>query len=213
MPPTPQRGCCARSRAQFEIDGKQVFPRASIGICLAEPGAATTEAEELLRNADVAMYMAKRDCKGSYRIFEPTMHERVLERLELRSDLQRAIEDEPARGALPADRPPQARRDLRCRGAAALAASDPRHHPAGSVHPARRGDGPDHPDRALGAPGGVPRRRAHARAVPARRAADDQRQPLRAAAAVGDDRRRRTRGARDERATCHRRSCSRSPSR
>ena len=37
------------------------------------------------------MYMAKRDCKGSYRVFEPAMHERVLERLELRSDLQQAI--------------------------------------------------------------------------------------------------------------------------
>jgi EAL domain-containing protein (putative c-di-GMP-specific phosphodiesterase class I) len=38
------------------------------------------------------MYMAKRDSKGSYRVFEPTMHERVVERLELRSELQRAIE-------------------------------------------------------------------------------------------------------------------------
>ena len=46
---------------------------------------------ELLRNADVAMYMAKRDSKGSYRVFEPTMHERVVERLELRSDLQHAL--------------------------------------------------------------------------------------------------------------------------
>ena len=77
--------------AEFEIDGKQVFPRASIGICLVEPGGPATNAEELLRNADVAMYMAKRDCKGSYRVFEPAMHERVLERLELRSDLQQAI--------------------------------------------------------------------------------------------------------------------------
>jgi EAL domain-containing protein (putative c-di-GMP-specific phosphodiesterase class I) len=51
----------------------------------------TPEASELLRNADVAMYMAKRDSKGSYRVFEPTMHERVVERLELRSDLQHAL--------------------------------------------------------------------------------------------------------------------------
>ena len=77
--------------AELEIDGKQVFPHASIGICLVEPGGPATTAEELLRNADVAMYMAKRDCKGSYRVFEPAMHERVLERLELRSDLQQAI--------------------------------------------------------------------------------------------------------------------------
>jgi diguanylate cyclase (GGDEF)-like protein/PAS domain S-box-containing protein len=73
------------------IDGKNVFPRASVGICLVGEDFETPEAEELLRNADVAMYMAKRDSKGSYRVFEPTMHERVVERLELRSDLQHAL--------------------------------------------------------------------------------------------------------------------------
>ena len=73
------------------IDGKNVFPRASVGICLVGEDVGTPEAEELLRNADVAMYMAKRDSKGSYRVFEPTMHERVVERLELRSDLQHAL--------------------------------------------------------------------------------------------------------------------------
>jgi len=74
-----------------EIEGKHVFPRASVGICLVGEELETPEAEELLRNADVAMYMAKRDSKGSYRVFEPTMHERVVERLELRSDLQHAL--------------------------------------------------------------------------------------------------------------------------
>jgi EAL domain-containing protein (putative c-di-GMP-specific phosphodiesterase class I) len=68
-----------------------VFPRASVGICLVGEEVDTPEAEDLLRNADVAMYMAKRDSKGSYRVFEPTMHERVVERLELRSDLQHAL--------------------------------------------------------------------------------------------------------------------------
>jgi diguanylate cyclase (GGDEF)-like protein/PAS domain S-box-containing protein len=76
----------------MEIEGKQVFPRASIGICLVDRETAVPDAAELLRNADVAMYMAKRDSKGSYRVFEPTMHERVVERLELRSELQHAIE-------------------------------------------------------------------------------------------------------------------------
>ena len=75
-----------------EIDGKQVFPRASIGICLIDREDSVPEAAELLRNADVAMYMAKRDSKGSYRVFEPAMHERVVERLELRAELQQAIE-------------------------------------------------------------------------------------------------------------------------
>jgi len=75
-----------------EIEGKQVFPRASIGICLVDRSSAAPDAAELLRNADVAMYMAKRDSKGSYRVFEPMMHERVVERLVLRSELQHAIE-------------------------------------------------------------------------------------------------------------------------
>jgi diguanylate cyclase (GGDEF)-like protein/PAS domain S-box-containing protein len=77
---------------QFEIDGKKVFPRASVGICLADHEFGSPDAEELLRNADVAMYMAKRDSKGSYRAFEPAMHERVVERLELQAELQRALE-------------------------------------------------------------------------------------------------------------------------
>jgi len=77
---------------QYDVDGKQVYPRASVGICLAGNELGSTDAEELLRNADVAMYMAKRDSKGSYRVFEPAMHERVVERLELQAELQRALE-------------------------------------------------------------------------------------------------------------------------
>jgi diguanylate cyclase (GGDEF)-like protein/PAS domain S-box-containing protein len=75
-----------------DAEGKELFVRASIGICLTRPGEATSP-EDLLRNADVAMYMAKRDIKGSYRMFEPAMHESVVERLELRADLQRAIDE------------------------------------------------------------------------------------------------------------------------
>jgi diguanylate cyclase (GGDEF)-like protein/PAS domain S-box-containing protein len=74
------------------VEGKQVYPRASVGICMSDADLLSQDAEELLRNADVAMYMAKRDRKGSYRLFEPQMHERVVERLELRSELQRALD-------------------------------------------------------------------------------------------------------------------------
>jgi diguanylate cyclase (GGDEF)-like protein/PAS domain S-box-containing protein len=77
---------------QYDVDGKHVYPRASVGICLAGQGVGSADAEELLRNADVAMYMAKRDSKGGYRVFEPAMHERVVERLELQAELQRALE-------------------------------------------------------------------------------------------------------------------------
>jgi diguanylate cyclase (GGDEF)-like protein/PAS domain S-box-containing protein len=78
--------------AAAEIDGKQVYPRASVGICMSDEDLLSQDAEELLRNADVAMYMAKRDSKGRYRLFEPAMHERVVERLELRAELQQALE-------------------------------------------------------------------------------------------------------------------------
>jgi diguanylate cyclase (GGDEF)-like protein/PAS domain S-box-containing protein len=83
----------AALHSPFDLDGKKVYPRASVGICLSDrEGIATPDAEELLRNADVAMYMAKRDNKGSYRLFEPEMHKQVVERLELQAELQRALE-------------------------------------------------------------------------------------------------------------------------
>jgi diguanylate cyclase (GGDEF)-like protein/PAS domain S-box-containing protein len=76
----------------LELDGKSVYQRASIGICMSDEDLRDQDAEEFLRNADLAMYMAKRDSKGSYRLFEPAMHERVVERLELRAELQRALD-------------------------------------------------------------------------------------------------------------------------
>jgi diguanylate cyclase (GGDEF)-like protein/PAS domain S-box-containing protein len=62
----------------------------SIGISMFGPDD-TRDADELIRDADAAMYIAKRDGKGGYRLFEPEMHEGVLQRLELRTDLQRAL--------------------------------------------------------------------------------------------------------------------------
>jgi diguanylate cyclase (GGDEF)-like protein/PAS domain S-box-containing protein len=73
------------------IEGQQVYPRASLGICMSDQDLLSQDADELLRNADVAMYMAKRDRSGRYRLFEPAMHERVVERLELRAELQQAL--------------------------------------------------------------------------------------------------------------------------
>jgi diguanylate cyclase (GGDEF)-like protein/PAS domain S-box-containing protein len=78
--------------APIQVDGKNVYGHASVGICMSDGDLEDQDAEELLRNADVAMYMSKRDSKGSYRLFEPAMHERVVERLELRAELQRALE-------------------------------------------------------------------------------------------------------------------------
>ncbi len=71
------------------VEQQELNVRASAGISFAEGG----DAEELVRNADAAMYIAKREGGGSYRLFEPAMHEGVLARLELRGDLQRAVAD------------------------------------------------------------------------------------------------------------------------
>jgi diguanylate cyclase (GGDEF)-like protein len=75
-------------REPFEIHGQEIYVGASIGIASsAHPGS-----DDLLRNADLAMYRAKATGKGRHQMFEPGMHVAVLERLELEVDLQRAIE-------------------------------------------------------------------------------------------------------------------------
>jgi diguanylate cyclase (GGDEF)-like protein/PAS domain S-box-containing protein len=67
---------------------RDLTPTASIGIAIA----AGEDAETLLRNADTAMYAAKRQGKSRYALFEPAMHSTVLERLDLAADLSRAVE-------------------------------------------------------------------------------------------------------------------------
>jgi diguanylate cyclase (GGDEF)-like protein/PAS domain S-box-containing protein len=76
--------------APMTVDSTDLLVRCSIGISVSQ-GEAPSDADELTRNADAAMYIAKRDGKGGYRLFEPAMHEGVLARLELRADLQRAM--------------------------------------------------------------------------------------------------------------------------
>ncbi len=65
----------------------RVSVRASIGIAMAEE----TTAEELLRNADIAMYRAKWDGRNRYAVFEAGMQETVQNRMELEMDLREAI--------------------------------------------------------------------------------------------------------------------------
>ena len=89
---TAERLLDALSRP-LELDAKHLVIRASLGISIAEPGN-PTDADELIRNADAAMYIAKSDGKGGYRLFEPAMHDRVVARLALRADLQQALERE-----------------------------------------------------------------------------------------------------------------------
>jgi len=77
--------------AVFSVDNKKVGTRASIGIAFADQG---EDPDQLLRNADAAMYAAKRNGKGGWQVFEPSMHIEVRKRLELRHDLKEAIAQE-----------------------------------------------------------------------------------------------------------------------
>jgi diguanylate cyclase (GGDEF)-like protein/PAS domain S-box-containing protein len=77
----------------FEIDGHEIYAPASIGIAFADQTFSGEHgAEDLLRNADVAMYMAKDSGKARWRLFEPAMQLAAYDRLELTNDLERAIE-------------------------------------------------------------------------------------------------------------------------
>jgi diguanylate cyclase (GGDEF)-like protein/PAS domain S-box-containing protein len=71
------------------IGDQAISVRASIGLAQALPGEMT--AEEALRNADVAMYLAKDNGKSGIAVYESRLHSEALERLELRADLQRAL--------------------------------------------------------------------------------------------------------------------------
>jgi diguanylate cyclase len=76
----------------FEVAGHQVVVRASIGIAESVPG--TTSVEALLRNADIAMYEAKKLGKGQYQLFAPGMDQAAWKRLELEAELRLALEEQ-----------------------------------------------------------------------------------------------------------------------
>lgn len=74
----------------FQVAGQEVFVSASIGISLSATG--YTRADEMLRDADTALYRAKAAGRGGYELFDERMRDEVLRRLELETDLRRAIE-------------------------------------------------------------------------------------------------------------------------
>ncbi len=77
-------------RRPFRIDGREIVVTASIGIATVNERAAS--AEVVLRNADMAMYLAKERGKDRVELFEEQMHASAFERLELKADLARGIE-------------------------------------------------------------------------------------------------------------------------
>jgi diguanylate cyclase (GGDEF)-like protein/PAS domain S-box-containing protein len=74
----------------FKIGNHEIFASASIGITLSSSQYKKTE--DVLRDADTAMYTAKSLGKARYALFDQSMHDRALQTLQLETDLRRAVE-------------------------------------------------------------------------------------------------------------------------
>lgn len=74
----------------FNISGREVFASASIGIAMSHSG--NDLPEDMLRNADIAMYRAKALGKNRYEMFTPDLLTSAITRLEVETDLSRAVE-------------------------------------------------------------------------------------------------------------------------
>ena len=74
----------------FIINGRELFITGSIGIAFSS--SALSGAMDLLQAADVAMYKGKATGPGGYAVFDPGMNASAVKRLELETDLQRAVE-------------------------------------------------------------------------------------------------------------------------
>lgn len=79
-----------RLNEPFQFEGRSMFVSASIGIALSS---GSDTAEELLRNADTAMYRAKTNGKARYEFFNAGMRERVVSRFEVENGLRKALEE------------------------------------------------------------------------------------------------------------------------
>jgi diguanylate cyclase (GGDEF)-like protein len=73
----------------FDLDGVEVFVTVSIGIAFWNPS--YSKPEDLLRDADTAMYRAKAMGRNRYAVFDTSMHDRVVATLQLENDLRRAL--------------------------------------------------------------------------------------------------------------------------
>jgi EAL domain-containing protein (putative c-di-GMP-specific phosphodiesterase class I) len=76
--------------APIEVARRAITPSASIGIAC---GGDVQNAQEILRDADLALYEAKRSGKGRAQLYRPVMHAAALEALELETDMRLALEN------------------------------------------------------------------------------------------------------------------------
>lgn len=96
--PDPDEALAIAARIQedlkepFEFAGREIFVSASIGIALSTAG--HMKAEDLLRDADIAMYRAKSRGGGQSQVFDQSMHEHASKQLSLETEMRRALERE-----------------------------------------------------------------------------------------------------------------------
>jgi diguanylate cyclase (GGDEF)-like protein/PAS domain S-box-containing protein len=76
-------------RPAFQLEGQEFFASASVGIVVSRPEHVTPE--ELIRDADIAMYAAKARGRGRWAIFDESMRQRALDRLQVETDLRMAL--------------------------------------------------------------------------------------------------------------------------
>lgn len=76
----------------FDLYGQSVIARMSVGYTIAAPG--SVDLDTLMRQADLAVYEAKRDGGGSFRMFDPAMLNRVMARRAIEQDLRHADLDQ-----------------------------------------------------------------------------------------------------------------------
>ncbi len=74
--------------APFEIEGRPVVAGASLGVAQGQRG---DTADDLLRNADLAMYRAKSRGRGRYEVYQPEMRTALMERMEMLAELRTAL--------------------------------------------------------------------------------------------------------------------------
>jgi diguanylate cyclase (GGDEF)-like protein/PAS domain S-box-containing protein len=77
-------------REPFLFEGRRLSVGGSIGVAMSEGAATTTD--DLLRDADAAMYCAKNRGRDRYELFKPSMHTQAVELFELNTDLQKGLE-------------------------------------------------------------------------------------------------------------------------
>ncbi len=76
----------------FDLGGGEIFMTTSIGVALSTAG--HTQADDMLRDADIAMYHAKANGKAQYQVFDQAMHERAAMQLQFETEMRRALERE-----------------------------------------------------------------------------------------------------------------------